>query len=86
MCSLTPPPPFPLAGVLSLQASSSSPFFPHNTLHGAPPGCLIWSARGFSLTSGTYFSLSEFFFSFDFDMVYAVTLLSISDLVGLATL
>jgi hypothetical protein len=40
----------------------------------------------FSLTSGTYLSQSEFFFSFDFDMVYVVTLLSISDLVGLVML
>jgi hypothetical protein len=40
----------------------------------------------FSLTGGTYLSQSEFFSSFNFDMVYAVTLLSISDLIGLATL
>jgi hypothetical protein len=41
-----------------------------------------WSARGFL----SRLVIQSEFFSFDFDMVYAVTLLSISDFVGLATL
>jgi hypothetical protein len=87
-CVHCPPPSnLPVSLVFKLQAL---PIFSHSFLTTpfaarhlvASVGVLV----AFSLTGGTYLSQSEFFFSFNFDMVYAVTLLSISDLVGLMTL
>jgi hypothetical protein len=84
---VAPPSHLPVSSVFRLQAH---PVFSHSFLTTSfVARCLVASVGvlvAFSLTSGTYLSLSEFFSSFDFDMVYAVTLLSISDLVGLATL
>jgi hypothetical protein len=83
MCSL-PPPPLPTCRCPQAPSSSclllTTPFAVRRLV--ASVGVLV----AFSLTGGTYLSQSEFFSSFDFNMVYAVTLLSISDLVGLATL
>jgi hypothetical protein len=60
MCSLTPPPPIPTGQCP--QSSSSSPFFPHDTLRGGRLVASFGVLVAVSLTSGTYFSLSEFFF------------------------
>jgi hypothetical protein len=82
MCSL--PPPLPTCQCPQAPSSSclllTTPFAARHLV--ASVGVLV----AFSLTGGTYLSQSEFFSSFDFDMVYVVTLLSISDLVRLATL
>jgi hypothetical protein len=56
-------PPFPLAGVLKLQALHRFLlFFPHDTVLGVPPGCPGGSARGFLSRLMARIILSEFFF------------------------
>jgi hypothetical protein len=61
MCSF---PPFPLAGVLKLQALHRLLlFFPRDTFLGVPPGCPGRSARG---SLSRLVIQSEFFFRFRF--------------------